>query len=460
MNIIFPHIKADIGVRLDGVDPSLENALPGNTEIRYDLCPNNGNGQCAQSWLPLTIYSVPNEPTGHSRVATVSTLAGEHERTFSHDLFAEQNTLTALLSGGSWSNYTSLIVRACINTTRSAEPSYQVSAFEALTEAPGFGQDANSTNNCRTVIVDAVHPATREASIALRDAVLRNTTSLDFSESDSHYWGSHSTIGVQADFGTTNYLDFSGAHSHTSSDVDLEGWLDITLFSIDAEANALVSVVGSNIDFKVVGLDQTLYSFSKEIPEYHYSKDWEVAKKYCGTFSYGIYILSLDVDVCATGKMGFETDLDIVAKDGTGTGIFADAATIGSIEPEVKPYLDFDGSASAYASVALARAGVEADIAILDQSLPVTGNLEWGLTDEAHLVVHGNIKMEAELDSLNGRLFAFADVQKVSWCHHWHLSYPCGHHWSRKASKTIASWSGKHYDYVLLDRSQNFTLVK
>jgi len=168
----------------------------------------------------------------------------------------------------------------------------------------------------------------------------------------------------------------------------------------------------------------------------------------------------LNVKVCAQGKLGFEADLDIVAKDGAGTGEFADSSKIGSAQPEVRPFVDFDGSASAYASAAVAKAGVEADISILDQSLPVTGTLQWGLTDEAHLDAVGNIKMEADLVSLKGRLYAYADVQKVKWCHYWHVPYPCGHYWHRVATKTIVSWSGKEYDYTLLDRSQNATLVK
>jgi len=49
----------------------------------------------------------------------------------------------------------------------------------------------------------------------------------------------------------------------------LEGWIDVTLFGLDAEANALVSVVGSNLGLKVVGFDSTLFSHSSEVPEVH-----------------------------------------------------------------------------------------------------------------------------------------------------------------------------------------------
>jgi hypothetical protein len=68
--------------------------------------------------------------------------------------------------------------------------------------------------------------------------------------------------------------------------------------------------------------------------------------------------------------------------------------------------------------------------------------------------------MKAELDSLSGKISAFADVHKIKWCKKWGVRYPCGAHWHREATKTIVSWKGKEYGYTLLDRSKQFSIVK
>jgi hypothetical protein len=383
-------------------------------------------------------------------------MSSAHERYFSHELFAEQQTLAALQPGGAWHHHTEFLVRSCVNIQRNAEPNYGQSSFLPL---PEIDAELPDNNNCRYATVEVVHPASAKAYAVLLNT-LKGNSSLSLSESDCHFWGSTKNIGVKAEFGTDNYFDLAGAHSATSANVKLEGWLNASIFDLTADANALVSVVDSGVDFKVAGFGHTLFSYAKEVPEVHFSKKWDVSKKTCATFSYGIYIVSLNVDTCAIGSLGFETDLSITAQEGAGSGIFAESASVGLIEPEVRPFLDFDGSASAYANVEVARAGVEADFALLDQSLPVDGTLRWGLNDESSLLADGRIQMKAELDSLSGKISAFADVHKIKWCKKWGVRYPCGAHWHREATKTIVSWKGKEYGYTLLDRSKQFSIVK
>jgi hypothetical protein len=445
-----PHIKADTGIRLDGADRSSENALSSATELRYDICPTSSAGCQDGDWMPLTIYSKTDSFNGHDRVESISELPSGHVTYYSHDLYAEGTTLTKMQEDGDWANAYEYTVRACINKPRDA--GFGLTAFTPVTEGIKDHDDDDS-NNCKYANVILAEPKN-----AVVDAPA-TVSSYSFDRSKTDFWGSHSKIGVSLDAGTNNTLDFSGARTHTWAKADLEGWLPLNIIDAYAKANADVSIVGSSLDVKVAAFTKTYFSYTRSIPEYSWSKKWSISKKACTTFSYGIYVVALDVEVCASGKLGYDAELTISAKSGAGSGVFANSAKIGSIDPQFKPYLNFDGSADANIDAAVARAGIIATIAILDASGPVTGYLRWGLNDAAHMVIQGNINLKLVLDTLNGKIVAFADVREVKWCKKWFVHYPCGVRWKREATKTIVRWSGYKRTIELLNRTYNTTLT-
>lgn len=450
----FPHIKADIAIALNGAIASDENALPNPTEILYDLCPVSSTTCADDDWMPLTIYSNDDKPSGHDRTETVDELFVNHPGYFSHELYLEGDTLTKVQGGGDWANFIEYTIRACVNTPRDA--GYGLTSFTPITEAPAFAHDAQDSNNCKTINMYLVEPPSIVVKASKASA---GPAAYSFDRSQKNFWGSHNKIGVSLDAGTANTLDFDGARSHTWAKSNLTGWLNISILDAHAKVNADVSIVGSSYDVKLAAFNQTLFSNARSIPEYHWSKKWSVSKRACATFSYGIYIVSLDVDVCASGKLGFDAGLSITAKEESGSGIFAEAAKIGSIDPAFKPYLNFDGSATAYVSAGIAKAGIEATIAILETSAPVTGYLRWGLNDEYNMVIEGNIELKLIYDTLNGKIYAFADVRKVSWCKKWGVPYPCGTHWHRVAKATLATWHGVSKTIILLNRYKQITLT-
>lgn len=465
----FPHIQADIAIRLDGVDPSLTNGLPGDTEVRFDICPSTSDGDSCTTgdFMPLTIYSAVNKSSGHDRIDVISTLAGGHDSHISSDLYAEGDTLTALDTGGIWAALSTFVIRACINKARDAEPAFGLSAFTPLTEAPG---ESNTADNCKFSHVLLAIPRTLVKTLTNENEVVSipiknantsgsSTSSVNFSVTKSDFWGSTKTIGISVSFSTDNTLDLSGAHSTTEAKAALEGWISTTLIDITGTANALVAIVGSGIDLEVSSFGDNVFSFSREIAELDYTKTWDISKSLCATFSYGIYIVSLDVEVCATGSLGFEAELSITAKSGAGTGVFASSTKIGDVAPVLKPFLDFDGSVSADVSIAIARAGVEATIAILDFSLPLTGSLEWGLISATELAIVANVKWDVVITTLKGDIVAFADVRSIKWCKKWFIHYPCGIDWDRVATVTIVSWKGDTFDYTILNKTKEITLT-
>jgi len=465
----YANLKANIGIRLDGVDPSLTNGLPGDTQVVFDICPSSSTGENCEvnPYMPLTIYSNADSAIDHDRVEIISTLSGGHVRYLSTNLYAEGDTLTALQTGGTWAGFDQFLIRVCINKSRDAEPDFGIDAFTALTEAPGEGATASPTNNCKFVHVILLKQNTTNLMAGpsinefepSADHISSGTSSLVYEKSFDKTWGSTSTIGVTANLSTKNTLDFSGAHSTSEAKVDLDGWLQINIIDIKAVGNADVSIVDSGIDFSVSSLGSTVFSFSKEIAEIDYEKTWSISQKECGTFSYGIYIISLDIEVCASGELGFDTTFSIMAQTGAGTTDFANATQIGVIQPVFKPFVEFDASASASVSIFVARAGVEADITILKASLPLTGTLQYGLISSDTMDIDIDVMLVAEFNTLSGDISAFADVRSIEWCKAWFLEYPCGFDWARVASITIVSWAGETVSYTLLNRMTTLTLT-
>ncbi|MDX8390299.1 MAG: hypothetical protein R8M38_07395, partial [Mariprofundaceae bacterium] len=604
----FPHIQADISIRLDGADPSLENALPGSTEISYDLCPDDGSGGCALDRMPLSIYSVPNEPAGHDRSLPVDSMGSGYDFHFSNDLYVEQDTMTALQEGGAWSGYDTFIVRGCVNIDRGAEAGFDSVSFVALPEI-------SQGNNCLTAKVSLAHPgpaqestqvpeitptqegivgkssteaafgtqysyrSTRSSSagvnfpyiihvnptfgdiivgadnswwpgivfiklanfgkykLPLSDKLpvvthtgnsLQGSSSykfegypaftvthdydsyvisypVSFNQSQTFYgfpgalicdnkygnpqtfptlnacpsgtaaprvfpnlaapsegatsvsltrgmkntFGSKKSLQLTTNFGTSNSIDFSGAHSRTRAAVDLSGWINTSILDLDAQANALTAITGSNIDLKVAALGTTLFSkgVEIEISDVQLNATWQVSKDVCDKFGYSFSGVGLNVAVCATGSLGFDSSLAINAMHASGTGDLSGATTVGSITPKIEPFIAFDGSAKASVGGSVVSAGIQATIVIAKASVPLEGRIDWGIsTDKSQMGIMADANLTFHLESLSGDIKVFAEADAGLW--------------TSGVSATIVKWNGLTYDYTILNRTQNISLIK
>ncbi|MFH1728238.1 MAG: hypothetical protein ABIA04_07460 [Pseudomonadota bacterium] len=444
------HAKANIAIRLDGVSSDAENDLTAATEIRYDICPKNGtNPDCVLGeWMPVTIFSVKDAASGHDRIAEVSSLSGGHDSYYQHDLYFEGDTLTAISAGGAWADHGQFTLRACINIPRAAEAEFSLSAFTPLTEASEMGYGESLDNNCKYFKVNITEP---------RDQ--GNSPSLSFDHSYSNTWGDDDTIAVYADIGTTNTLDSEGAHSHTYAEVKLEGWISSTIFHADSDVDADTDISDNEIDLTVVAMDSTVYSYSREgESELTFDEDWSVSKKICATFSYGIWIVSVDVDVCASGSLGFDATLTMSSHAGDDTSNFDTTTTAyGEAIPTITPSLDFDASATASLDAVIYEAGAKASISLLDLSSPLTASLKWGSYSDSEMGVIVDVDFSTDITTLDGYLELYVDKKEVD-CVHDYEPWTCSSYWHREDTDTIASWTAVTYDHSLLNETTSDTL--
>ncbi|MBU0505492.1 MAG: hypothetical protein ABII18_11895 [bacterium] len=437
-----PHIRANAAVKMSGVAITGDNALTGDTEIRFDICPKSGaNPTCSYGdWRPMTIHSVKDAASGHDRVEEVTSMTPGHNHYYTFDLYMEGDTLEAVQENGTWDDHSIFSLRGCINIARDAEAEFSLDAFTPLTEATGYGYGEDNDNNCQYIEFSVIDPRPEG-----------NSPSLTYDTQYSNTWGSKSTMAVYADFGTDNTLDFTGAFTHTWADVELKGWIGATLLDVYAEAKANTSIEDSFVSFSISALDYTLYNYYKEVPSFDWEKDWDVDKSVCATFSYGIWIVSVDVEACASGTLGFEADFAIHA------ALDDDGNASGSAGPTLTPYLDFDGSATASVNALIAEAGVKADITILDARAPLSGTFSFEETDSTHIDVTGDIDFSTEITALNGYIEVYVKDKHVH-CKHWYEPWSCHTYWHTVEEKKIVSWHGYSYDHTLLNRSSTETL--
>jgi hypothetical protein len=453
--------EAKLTFSLHGAAPGTENPL-GETgaRIHFQVCPEVApDDSCVGgAWKDLTVLGTgtENEHTGHAPHLTIASMRGGDPTHVTAMLYAEGETHEALVPGGVWGGYADFVIRACLQTD--------------LDEKHGDFDDVidHVADNCKLQVVRLADlrepPAPTEGLALIEDS----SSSYSMTQSWDQSYGDNSTVGVEAKFETGNTLNLSGASSATSGDVKLKGWLATSVAHAHAKGAAYVSLTGSFVDIQQTIFGNTLFSYGAAVPEeLVYEKNWSITKEQCVTFSYGVLVLSLDVSVCAGGSGGFDSSLTVRAAEGAAAP-FSSAQRVGKVIVAFTPKASFNTTAAAYASVELARAGVEGTLQLLELGLPTTGSLTWGLTSLSPPVLDivGNVNMKLNINTMNGNLQLFADTREVKICQkrwkvfgrRFSISYPCGFNWDREVELNLASWRGARFAFNLLDRSKTVTL--
>ncbi|MFT4929547.1 MAG: hypothetical protein ACI8WB_005681 [Phenylobacterium sp.] len=57
------------------------------------------------------------------------------------------------------------------------------------------------------------------------------------------------------------------------------------------------------------------------------------------------------------------------------------------------------------------------------------------------------------LDTLDGKVYIYADGRSVKTCKKWGIPYPCGFKWSRLGDKTLINWDGYSRNYNLVNKT-------
>lgn len=430
-----PFLRADLTLQAFGKPSSSGNALPEPVFVRYSIRPVDVG---EQAWLALA-------PGQNDSSQPVRDLVPGFPHYFSSSLYLDDEGARKLGAAGEWKDKVELVLRACVEIP-----------FE---EHAGEGLDAKE-NNCRTLpFVMTRNPSTKAAPPRQGSYAQRvDTYAIERNWVESY--GNPSTLGLTVSAQTRSALDLSGATSRSSLKASLGGLIgQMDLFEMYADLASPVAVTGSHVDVGLRMFGKNVYRFAEEQPEISLKKDFEIADQACLKFPYVLYFVVVEVDFCLTGKVGLANSFEVFSRDGAGTGIFDQSTRIGAIRGTIKPFAEFDGSATATTSVVAVRAGAEGAVNILKVEAPLVLELLWGFIQQPALVIQARAVWDLILSTLHGSLTLFAEAQTIQWCQGWlGISYPCGLQWSRVAEFPLARWPGWSMTIPLLNRFKQFVL--
>lgn len=347
---------------------------------------------------------------------------------------------------GDWSTETDFLVRACL-----------VPVDDTGDEDKAF--DADASNNCKEIPLKVVrHATTGSAS---------NASSYGFNYQFKDGAGSDSTLRLGWDMHTWNNINTGGITIDNEAAMTLGSKLIGTTDIMRgwAKGAAYVSLVGSYYDYGVTAFGTKVYGDAKEVPEYHWEKDWNVSKELRrGTILWAGPI-PVNVEIRFSGQAGVVVNLDIIGVDKpftaneesetyllekTGT-----ASRIGLAQLSATPYGNMVVVASASLSAAAVRAGVAGQLTLFDLRVPLTGRLWWGLTNLNPVTLKIGVWADLKLNftTMSGRVYLFAERWDIKWCSKKivfkRIKYPCGEEWDTIWDYTIADWGGWRWNQTL-----------
>jgi len=108
-----------------------------------------------------------------------------------------------------------------------------------------------------------------------------------------------------------------------------------------------------------------------------------------------------------------------------------------------------NGFAEAGVNVVVSRAGAGANLTVIDVKQELIPSFQ---IQPSKGTAKFAIKAPLSLDTLNGRVYIYADVRSVKFCKKWGIPYPCGFKWKRVGDLTLINWRGYNYNYNLVNK--------
>jgi hypothetical protein len=385
---------------------------------------------------------IPETPHYYTHGLYVENDCGERNKSTCKEEITPRNDIIY----GTWSTQTDFVVRACL-----------VPVDESGAEDKAI--DVNSSNDCKEIPLKIVRHATGGAAAnassygfnyQFKDGVgSQDTLRLGW---DLHTWNNINTGGVTIDNEASMVL---GSNLIGSTDI-LKGW---------AKGAAYVSLVGSYYDYGLSTFGVKLWGDAKEVPEYHWEKDWNVTKELRRGMILWAGPVPVNVEIRFTGQAGLVVNLDIVgvnkpftADEESETYLLeraGNATRIGLATLTVTPYGNMVVVASASLSAAAARVGVAGQLTLMDLRTPLSGRLWWGMTNlnPVQLRTGAWADLKLTFTTMKGRVYLFAEHWDIKWCKKKiafvKVKYPCGEEWNTFWDYTIADWGGWTWNQTL-----------
>lgn len=431
-----------------------------NATVTYTVCPESlYHDTCSgDAWMPLTIATpdTANNRSGHAASFAVPELRTGQPNVYAHELYAEGDTFDALALGD-WAAETTFVVRGCLASD---------------VEEKVAGTDDGSVAKRDNCVVERVTAVRSDNSFRKAFATVNYLTgtasSYTFTDKLVQRAGDPKTIRVDTVLDTDNVLNVDGASSRNLMYFNLAGKVDIRAAGLLAKAASYVSATGSYIEVEAQMLKVDLYSFRKEVPD-EFTKEAVLGyvRESCATFGYNALVLSLEGSMCVGGKIGLKGVLTVRSTDG-GQAPFDAAQRTGLLNVSVGPTAEIHAITKVVSDAAAARGELKGTLRLIEMDAPISGNLQWGLTnaDPLVLAVKGTVKVGATLAALDGDIEVSADLREVDMCtkkwkvcgRKFKMRYPCGFRWNPVFYKKLVDFTGDKRGVTLLSRSAELTL--
>ncbi|MCB9615228.1 MAG: hypothetical protein H6722_22555 [Sandaracinus sp.] len=352
-------------------------ALPGRAVLRFELAPVGDEG-----FLPLTVGT----DAGRVDEVVIEELLPGTPNTFAHELFAEGDTRAALDEGGAWAGVSDFTLRAC---------------FEADFAQAGNEGDGDASD-CRTSTIVLVREPPRASA----------ASSIGFDAEISRSVGGD-RLNLSTTLFTQNSLDRTGASSRIEGNVSIGGQLGRS-FSIDVarafgQANLGVEPGSSGYEVGVDAFLDRIYTFAENSSdEIVHEEEFSAARSFAFPglgFGFGPVRVGFSFELGGEVSLGTVDALELSVDPDTCAEIVGGEDTLevcGAISRTVTPGFAFTAAIEGGVDIRIARAGVRAELRIVDTAFPLRAALGFGIGSDGDFSVIGSANWQLELTLIQG----------------------------------------------------------
>jgi len=377
---IVPSIQEDLKFGLDDAALAALDTPPGKATVTYTI----RSAADAMTQMPLTIRD-PANPAGKIAEAVVSRIVPGTANDAVHELFLEGAALEAVSPGGVWANQNDFIIRGCFNAE--------------------FTQDGNkgdgNLDDCRELEVVLVRETAAGSAASSRS----------FDKEFERKLGS-SRIAIESSMSTRNRLDLSGASSEIEGEIALKGKIgksfDLTLARAFGNANVGVDPTKTSYEVGVDAFGKRIFGVSEQASIIVQTQDFSAAKSFTlGNLGFGFGPVSIGLSFGMGGTIGVELEdtLEVVSDTAACQALLNTSDPVsgcGRISRVTSPNFGLTGSIEGGINLKVVKAGVAADLRLINTSFPLDTTLGFGLTDANKLLVRGSATWDMKLQPLAG----------------------------------------------------------
>lgn len=413
--------ELQFGLPLSDIDAFAK--LPGKATIKYAIAP----ADAPDDIMPLLISDPESDnPDVQVEAVTVEELFPGTPNVFTHSLFAQGETRTALESGR-WKTISDFVVRGC---------------FEAQFEQSGNEGYKVENSDCKVVPITMVREVPSESS----------ASAFTFQKTFGKGVGNRNRLHAGAQLETSNKLDANGVSSSVEGRLVIEGKLGRRFKKniVRAFGSAVLNTtgVGSNYELGVDVFDIRVFSVADEVGDtYSREKDFSVGKSFpFPNMGFGFGPVRIGLQVKVGGEVSFNTADELRAISDNGDcqdELNTDKAMLGcgTMSRIAGPGFNFTVEIDGGINLRVVKAGIRAKLKLAEIQLPLVGKLAFGVADGGGVMVRGEVNLDTVFRLISGKIAIYGKIGV--------------RRFARRRTVTLFNFHSKTIRTTLLKRSTN-----